>query len=226
MSEAPKRVGGFSLRRWSSQKHAAAKEAAAPAPERVEPFLRPATSDPPTSEPPTSASTPTVAPADTTTDAPAPLPPIESLTLESDFTAFMRPDVDPSLRRAALRKLFRDPRFNVMDGLDVYIDDYSKSEPIPPEIVERLVAARNIFFPPQTRVNAQGHVEDVPREHPSPETESVALADTREAAATPTVVAPPPAGDLAPSITASGAAAPEAQIDLPFESPPPESEER
>ena len=39
------------------------------------------------------------------------------------------------VRRAALKKLFSDPRFNVMDGLDVYIDDYSKTEPIPPEML-------------------------------------------------------------------------------------------
>jgi hypothetical protein len=37
-----------------------------------------------------------------------------------------------------LRKLFSDPRFNVMDGLDVYIDDYTKPDPIPPSVIERL----------------------------------------------------------------------------------------
>ena len=65
--------------------------------------------------------------------APAPLPPVESLTPESDFTPFMKPDVEPSLRRAALKTLFSDPRFNIMDGLDTYIDDYSKPDPLPPE---------------------------------------------------------------------------------------------
>jgi len=76
----------------------------------------------------------------------------------------MRPDVDPALKRAALRKLFTDPHFNVMDGLDVYIDDYSKPDPIAPEILRTLVQARYIFDPPVTRVNAQGYVEDVPPE--------------------------------------------------------------
>ena len=41
--------------------------------------------------------------------------------------------VDPGVRREALKVLLRDPRFNVMDGLDVYIDDYSKPDPLPPE---------------------------------------------------------------------------------------------
>lgn len=72
-------------------------------------------------------------------DEPAPkLPPVESLTSDSDFSAFLHPKVDEKLRRAALKKLFSDPRFNVMDGLDVYIDDYSKADPIPPEMLKKL----------------------------------------------------------------------------------------
>ncbi len=59
------------------------------------------------------------------------LPPIESLTPESDFTAFMQPKVSDALKRQALKKLFTDPHFNTMDGLDVYVDDYSVSVPIP-----------------------------------------------------------------------------------------------
>ena len=93
-----------------------------------------------------------------------PLPPVESLSFESDFSLFMRPGVDETVRRAALRKLLRDPRFNVMDGLDVYIDDYSKPSPIEPEVVRSLMQARYIFSPPKTRVTAEGCVEDVPDE--------------------------------------------------------------
>ena len=67
-----------------------------------------------------------------------PLPPVESLTFESDFTAFMQPEVDPGLRRQALKTLLQDPRFNVMDGLDVYIDDYSKPDPLPEGWLEKM----------------------------------------------------------------------------------------
>ena len=70
--------------------------------------------------------------------APEPLPPVESLTPESDFAPFMKPGVDPATRQAALKTLFRDPRFNVMDGLDVYIDDYTKPDPIPEEWMGQL----------------------------------------------------------------------------------------
>jgi len=65
------------------------------------------------------------------TAEPAELPPVASLRFDSDFTAFLKPDVDETLKRAALKQLFRDPRFNVMDGLDTYIDDYTQPDPIP-----------------------------------------------------------------------------------------------
>lgn len=55
-----------------------------------------------------------------------------------DFSAFMRPDVDPAVQQAALKKMFSDPHFNVMDGLDIYIDDYTKSEPIPLDMLKRM----------------------------------------------------------------------------------------
>ena len=72
------------------------------------------------------------------------MPPIESLDAESDFTPFMQPSVDPGLKRAALKKLFGDPRFNVMDGLDVYIDDYTKSDPIPEGLLEKMEQMRHL----------------------------------------------------------------------------------
>jgi hypothetical protein len=78
--------------------------------------------------------------------APAPeLPPVDKLTIDSDFRAFFHPKVEEGVRRAALKKLFNDPRFNVMDGLDVYIDDYSKTEPIPPEMLAGMKTAQDIL---------------------------------------------------------------------------------
>ena len=78
--------------------------------------------------------------------APAPeLPPLDELTFDSDYRAFFHPKVDENMRRAALKKLFSDPRFNVMDGLDVYIDDYGKSEPIPAAMLAQLRQAQNIL---------------------------------------------------------------------------------
>lgn len=68
----------------------------------------------------------------------APLQPVDSLTPDSDFTPFMAPEVDGDLRRQALKKLFSDPQFNVMDMMDVYVDDYSKPDPIPEEWMGKL----------------------------------------------------------------------------------------
>ncbi|WP_345793174.1 DUF3306 domain-containing protein [Thauera sp. JM12B12] len=72
----------------------------------------------------------------------AQLPPIEGLSLSSDFTAFLKEEVSEALRRKALQKLFSDPHFNRMDGLDIYIDDYSQPDPIPPEMMAKLQHAR------------------------------------------------------------------------------------
>jgi len=93
--------------------------------------------------------------------APPPeLPSLDSLNFESDFGAFMRAKVDEGVRRAALKKLFSDPRFNVMDGLDVYIDDYSKDDPIPPGLLAELQHARATLFGAQPEPEAPA--EDPP----------------------------------------------------------------
>lgn len=78
-------------------------------------------------------------------EPPPELPALDQLTFESDFRDFFHPKVDEDVRRQALRKLFSDPHFNVMDGLDVYIDDYSKSEPIPAAMLAGLRQAQRIF---------------------------------------------------------------------------------
>jgi hypothetical protein len=78
--------------------------------------------------------------------APAPtLEQAEGLTPESDFTPFIARGVDETVRRAALKKLFADPRFNVMDGLDTYVDDYNKFEPLTPLMVAALNHAKDLI---------------------------------------------------------------------------------
>ncbi|NMG70702.1 DUF3306 domain-containing protein [Parazoarcus communis] len=94
--------------------------------------------------------------------APVDLPDPAKLTLESDFTAFLKEEVGEAVRRQALKKLFNDPHFNVMDGLDIYIDDYSVSEPIPPEMLAKLrsasewLAGREDDVPTQTEDGVNG----------------------------------------------------------------------
>ena len=214
----------FSLRRWSQRKHEASRNDAAgnEAPTLVD--ERPDAVPPPASRAAPNAASITgaaaapssaavadpgasaraqVAPAQR---ADAPLPPVESLTFDSDFTAFMRAGVDPDVKRAALRKLLRDARFNVMDGLDVYIDDYSKPDPIDPAIVRTLMQARYVFAPPKTRVNADGHVEDVPSEEPvAPDVLASAAAAPQTATTGAIADSSAPASDTTPPAAAGEA---------------------
>ena len=64
------------------------------------------------------------------------------LTPESDFSRFVAKGVQSDVRNAALKKLFADPHFNVMDGLDVYIDDYNAPDPLPSGMLQRMTQAR------------------------------------------------------------------------------------
>ena len=64
------------------------------------------------------------------------------LTPDSDFQPFMAKDVASEVRNAAMKKLFTDPHFNVMDGLDIYIGDYNTPDPLPPEMLRQMVGAQ------------------------------------------------------------------------------------
>lgn len=120
---------GDFLRRWSRRK-VAAKTASPAATAGPVAEAAPAKATPEAGRAPTAG----VVPESSGTQ----LPPVESLTIDSDFTPFMQAGVDPALKRQALRTLVRDPRFNVMDGLDIYIGDYSIPDPMPPEWLGQL----------------------------------------------------------------------------------------
>ncbi len=69
--------------------------------------------------------------ADPDKDEPEPpgdedMPPLESLDHGGSIKPFMSPRVSQGLRRAALKRLFRQPKYNVVDMLDDYAEDYSK----------------------------------------------------------------------------------------------------
>jgi hypothetical protein len=84
------------------------------------------------------------------TEAP-PLPPMESLTPQSDFSAFMHPKVQDSLRRVALKKLFADPHFNVEDLNEAYSGDWTGGEPITEAMLKKLNQARTHLFSDEER---------------------------------------------------------------------------
>ncbi len=55
-------------------------------------------------------------------------PPLDTLSDDSDYSAFLSPEVDESLRKLALRKLFKAPFYNIVDGLNDYDDDFTTFE--------------------------------------------------------------------------------------------------
>jgi hypothetical protein len=161
-----KRIGTerFSLARWSRRKLASALDP--PTPSAAAAATAP------------SAATAAAAPPSAAAAVPAaPLPPIESLTFDSDFAAFLKPGVDPMVKREALKKLFRDPRFNVMDGLDTYIDDYTKADPIPEDMLADLLERFD-----RSCATAEGDDTDAAR------AEAAAVADASGAAGLPASV--------------------------------------
>lgn len=81
-------------------------------------------------------------------DTPAEQPPlltledVARLTPESDYSSFVARGVPADVRNAAVKKLFTDPHYNVMDGLDIYIDDYSQPSPLSAAEMARMVGAQ------------------------------------------------------------------------------------
>ncbi len=145
-------------------------------------------------------------PAKVQSEEPPPkLPPVEDLTMDSDYSGFFHPKVNEEMRRSAMKKLFSDPHFNVMDGLDIYIDDYSISEPIPAAMLKELKQAQNILDWARERRENEAERERqaglaAPGQNPPPALDAAdepAAATAPEAAAPAveeTVRKPPPEG--------------------------------
>jgi len=138
---------GF-LGRWSQRKQALREGKAPPEPAATPPDA--------SSAPDGLASAPahvTQAPNRTEVATPPPQAPaptlddVHSLTPEDSFARFVAPDVAPDVRNAAMKKLFADPHYKLMDGLDIYIDDYSKPSPLPAATLRQMASAKflNLF---------------------------------------------------------------------------------
>lgn len=129
--------------RWSRRKQQVKSGEPLPA-DPPPPVARP--EPPPAVQPavaavPAAVAPPAAAPAEDRLPPPT-LDDVSSLTPESDFSRFVARDVSPDVRNAAVKKLFADPHFNVMDGLDIYIDDYSQPSPLSKADLARMVGAQ------------------------------------------------------------------------------------
>jgi hypothetical protein len=137
---------GF-LRRWARRK-SEVLEGRAPSPDPV--AVAPLDAAGPT----VPVAVPVPAPAESGAE-PEPLPAerplptmddVAALDADSDFSGFVARGVDQAVRRSALKKLFADPHFNVMDRLDVYIDDYNKPSPMSEAMLASLNHAKSAFM--------------------------------------------------------------------------------
>ena len=148
---------GF-FQRWSRRKSlqsANAPDAPAPAPTDTAKRETPAAQTVTALAAPTKPLTPQPQAKADPTDAagsPQPLPSLadtQSLTPESDFRPFMGQGVAPEVKNAAMKKLFADPHFNVMDRMDIYIDDYSQPDPLPLAMLRQMNGSQflNLFAP-------------------------------------------------------------------------------
>jgi hypothetical protein len=177
------------LSRWSRRKVQARQGTALeepPAPDgdpvvAVAPAAEPATALPAQSV----DAAPPAATAAETRPAPPTLADVQALTRESDFSRFVAPDVDGEVKNAALKKLFTDPRYNVMDGLDTYIDDYSKPDPLPASMLRQMAQAAFLGLveaePPTAEATAPAST--TPSTAQAPKSAEVAAAES--GAATP-----------------------------------------
>ncbi|SDE92476.1 Protein of unknown function [Massilia sp. PDC64] len=141
---------GF-LRRWARRK-TEARSGIEPLAEPVAPVVPP---------PLPAEATPVAEPV------PVPLPTMDDvarLTSDSDFSAFVARGVDAAVRRTALKKLFADPHFNAMDGLDVYIDDYTKPSPVSEAMLASLEHAKNALRRAVETLDEPPAEEDVPED--------------------------------------------------------------
>ena len=184
MSDADDAPSGF-LSRWSQRKARVRLGQALPEP--VAATLPGAA--------PVPAVPPTVAVADEPPPSPPPPPPtlddVAQLNRSSDFRRFIAPDVTPEVKNAAMKKLFTDPHFNVMDGLDTYIDDYGKPDPIPASMLRMMVQSHVLGLfadedkdaadaPPTARASPDGAAAaQAPQSPPEPLTP---IADDQDAA--------------------------------------------
>jgi hypothetical protein len=92
---------------------------------------------------------PVQTPVEAAADPARPLPTLDdvaALDADSDFSAFVARGVDQAVRRSALKKLFADPHFNVIDKLDVYMDDFTKPSPVSEAMLASLEHAKSVFM--------------------------------------------------------------------------------
>jgi hypothetical protein len=123
-------------------------------------------------------------------DEAARLPPVETLSYDSDFKPYLASGVPEGLRREALQKLWRsNPVLANLDGLNDYDEDYSLIGKLPEVVGTLFQVGRGMVAPPEesagaaaTRAAGPGDGTRGAPEAESPESASEA---SRDAVASP-----------------------------------------
>lgn len=191
---------GF-LGRWSRRKQEVREGKPLEEPPPPPPALAPA--QPPLSASSSSARTSTTTPgapqqiasgpAPGAEEPPPPLPTLadaQALTPASDFKAFVARDVSPEVRNLAMKKLFADPHFNVMDGLDIYIDDYTQPDPLPEGMLRKMASAHAMGFFDHEKKEEADASPDAPVDGAAPQANADADTDAGADAIAPAVAQP------------------------------------
>src|SRR5574337_1246301 len=165
MPPAPEAGGEGFLARWSRRKRAAE-----------------AGQSPPDPAPPM--------PVAVQPSAPVALPDPASLGFDDDFTRDLGAQVPAALKRAAMARLFADPCFNQMDGLDVYIEDYNRVPNLPAEERDLLAHAKAVLNPADMAAN----------DTPPAEEQALAIESPAPAASTRLPAEPPSWPEAAPPV--------------------------
>lgn len=77
-----------------------------------------------------------------------------------NIKAFMVDKVSTELRNKAFKALFSRPEFNVMDGLDIYIDDYNKFTPLTQEDIGKMTLSKQLLSRPDLELPKIGDVSE------------------------------------------------------------------
>lgn len=77
-----------------------------------------------------------------------------------DIKAFMVDKVSTELKNKAFKALFARPEFNVMDGLDIYIDDYSKFTPLSQEDIGKMTLSKQLLSRPDLEILKKADMEE------------------------------------------------------------------
>lgn len=73
---------------------------------------------------------------------------LQAVEQGGDIKAFMVDKVSKELKNKAFKALFSRPEFNVMDGLDIYIDDYNKFTPLSQADIAKMTFSKQLLSRP------------------------------------------------------------------------------